>query len=109
MLQQQFDQLMAITKELVYQGCEVLENKIIKKSYYRQGRDNSDKVIEECHEFCLESDKIVEKITKRKCDSAIFSKNQFVLPEGCSFGDPIEENYKYSLSRKGEVQTNPCY
>lgn len=95
MLQQQFDQLKAIRKGFVYKDFEVVENKIIKKSYYRKTSENSNKVIEEYREFYLENDKIAEKITKRECDFAIFSKNQFVLPEGCSFGDPTEENYKY--------------
>lgn len=95
MLQQQFDQLKEIRKGFVYKDFEVVENKIIKKSYYRKTNENPNKVIEECREFYLEDDKISEKITKRECDFAIFSKNQFVLPEGCSFGEPTEENYKY--------------
>lgn len=95
MIQKQFEHLKNLRQGLAYKDYEIVHNKIIKTFYFRSHVNEKKGVIEKQHEFYIEGENITEKITQRETEIAIFSKNMFVLPEGCSFGDPIKEEYKH--------------
>jgi hypothetical protein len=93
-MKEQFEQLKSIRQGYALKPFEVLNDKIIKRYYYRQN-NNLNGVTEKCHEFYVEDKIIVEKTTERDAEFAFFSKDIFVLPEGINFSDPIKENYTY--------------
>lgn len=96
MIQQQFEQLKNLKKGYAYKDFEVIDDKIVKKFYSRKSsNDGSNAVVEECHEFYVDGNQIVEKVVIRQCDLAIFSGKSFVLPEGCSFSNAIKQEQKY--------------
>ena len=96
MIQQQFEQLKKIRSGFAYKDFEVAENKIVKKFFYRDKvKDNPNAVVKNCHKFYVDCNQIIEEITERVCDFAIFSENKFVLPEGYCFSEPVKQESKY--------------
>ena len=96
MIKQQFEQLKNLRNEYSYKDFEVINDKTIKKFYYRKDQYNQPNlVVEECHEFYVDSNQIIEVITESECYTAIFDKKQFALADGANFGDPITREEKH--------------